>query len=67
MVFMAWPAFFNESKVSLLMLAVSMEKICFSKAMICPLVCSRDCSNCFFRRRAALATGMRCVSKPGLT
>jgi len=53
--FMAAPAFFIASSVSLLMLAVSIEYISRSRVMICDEVCSRVCSNCFFRRRAAFA------------
>jgi hypothetical protein len=39
----------------LLMFAVSIEYISRSSVMICADVCSRECSNCFFRRRAAFA------------
>jgi hypothetical protein len=53
--FMAFPALCIATSVSLLMLAVSMEKISLSSVMICELVCSRECSNCFFRRNADFA------------
>lgn len=55
MCFMAVPAFFMASSVSLLMLAVSMEYTSRSSVMICDCVCSSECSNCFFRLSAAFA------------
>lgn len=62
--FMAVPAFFIASSVSLLMFAVSILYISFSSVMICELVCSRECSNCFFRRRAAFAAILESVARP---
>lgn len=59
--FMAVPAFFMASSVSLLMFAVSMEYISRSSVMICADVCSRECSNCFFRRSAAFAAAQASV------
>jgi hypothetical protein len=57
--FIAVPAFFIASSVSLLMFAVSILYISRSRVVICALVCSRECSNCFFRRKAAFAAVVR--------
>jgi hypothetical protein len=53
--FIASPARSIAARVSLLMFAASMEYICCSNVAICADVCSRVCSCCFFRLRAALA------------
>lgn len=55
MCFIAAPAFFMASRVSLLMFAVSILYTSRSSVMICDCVCSSECSNCFFRLSAAFA------------
>ena len=54
-VFMALEALPRASRVSLLMLAVSMLAIWPSRFMICADVCSSVVSSCFFFRKALLA------------
>jgi hypothetical protein len=51
----ASPARSIAASVSLLIFAASMEYICCSRVEICAVVCSRVCSCCFLRFRAALA------------
>lgn len=53
--FIASPARSIAARVSLLIFAASMEYICCSNVAICADVCSRVCSCCFLRLRAALA------------
>ena len=52
---MASPARSIAARVSLLIFAASIEYICCSSVEICAVVCSRVCSCCFLRLRAALA------------
>ena len=56
--FIAVPAFFIASSVSLLMFALSILEIWPSSVIICALVCSSECSCCFLRRSAALAAAL---------
>lgn len=59
----ALPAFSIAARVSLLIFAASIEYICCSSVDICADVCSRVCSCCFFRFKAALAAVYQTVSK----